>query len=324
MIAKLARMIGCCLLGLASAVAGAAEPFPTKPIRVVIPFAPGGLADVNMRWVAERMTASLGQQVIIENRPGGDGLIGIRSVKTAPADGYTLLATSSLFSQALALKAEPGYEAKDFVPIGALHEAPLLMVGPTSLPDATLAQLLVRAKASPEAVSFGSGGVGTAAWLSGTLFGHLAGVKLLHVPYRGIAATRPDLVSGRLNFIFDTPGSVAPLIKDGQLRIFGVSTATRLPAYPDVPTLAEQGVTNYSFTLYGGVLAPAGTPKEIVTKLEQALRAVTTSEAFRERCRTVDGCEALPLDSAQFAERIRRDTERLVKLAADIGLPKQQ
>lgn len=317
------RLLCCGIALLASTQVSAADPFPTKPIRVVIPFAPGGLVDVNTRWVAERLTASLGQQVIIENRAGGEGLIAIRYVKTAPADGYTLLATSSLFSQALALKADPGYESKDFVPIGAMNEAPLLMVGPVVQPDTTLAQLLARAKANPESVSYGSGGVGSAAWLSATMVGAMAGVKLLHVPYKGLAATKTDLVAGRLNFIMDTPGSAAPFIKDGQLRIFGVSTLKRLPNYPDVPTLHEQGVANYFFTVYGGLLAPAGTPTEVVSKLDQALRAVTTSAEYVERCRAVDGCEPMPLDSAQFAERIRQDTQKVAKLAADLALPKQ-
>lgn len=307
---------------LASLQVQAADPFPTRPVRIIIPFAPGGLIDVNTRWVAERMAAQLGQPVIVENRAGGEGLIGFRAVKTAPPDGYTLLATSSLFSQSLALKQDPGYEAKDFVAVGGLSDAPFLMVGPTSQPDTTLAQLLARARANPDTVTFGSGGVGTATWLSATLLAHSAGVKLSHIPYKGSAAARPDLLAGRLNLMFDTPGSLAPHIKAGQLRVFGVSTSARLSTYPDVPTLAEQGVANYSYAVYQGVLAPAGTPKDVVNRLDEALRAVVASEAYRERCRS-DGCEPTPLTAEQFAERVRQDTQRVAKLASDLGLPKQ-
>jgi tripartite-type tricarboxylate transporter receptor subunit TctC len=316
------RLLCCCIALTASTLVSAADPFPTRPIRVVIPFAPGGLLDVNMRWIAERMSASLGQQVIIDNRAGGDGLVAIRSVKAAPADGYTLLATSSLFSQALALKQDPGFELDDFVAVGATSEAPLLMVGPVTQPDKTLTQLLARARANPEAVTYGSGGVGTAAWLAATMLAASAGVKMLHVPYKGIAATKPDLVAGRLNFIMDTPGSAAPFIKEGQLRVFGVSSLARLGAYPDIPTLAEQGIANFSYAVYGGVLARAGTPRDVVSRLDQAMRAVVTSEAYRERCR-IDGCEPMALDSQQFAERIRQDMRNVAKLAADLGLPKQ-
>jgi tripartite-type tricarboxylate transporter receptor subunit TctC len=322
MTAILKRLLLGCMALVASANVSAADPFPTRPIRVIIPFAPGGLLDVNMRWIAERMAANLGQPVIVENRAGGEGLIAIRSVKTAPADGYTLLATSSLFSQALALKQEPGYESKDFVAVGMTSEAPLLMVGPVTQPDTTLAQLLARAKANPEAVTYGSGGVGTAAWLAATMLAASAGVKMLHVPYKGIAATKTDLVAGRLNFIMDTPGSVAPFVKEGQLRVFGVTTLKRLSAYPDVPTLAEQGISNFSYAVYGGVLAPAGTPREVVTRLDEAMRAVVNTEAYRERCK-IDGCEVTPLDSQQFAERVRQDTQKVAKLAADLGMPKQ-
>lgn len=316
------RLLCCCLALMASANVSAADPFPSKPIRILLPFAPGGLLDVNLRWIAERMSANLGQQVIVENRAGGEGLIAIRAVKAAPADGYTLLGTSSLFSQALALKQEPGFESKDFIPVGMTCDAPLIMVGPVTQPDATLAQLLARAKGTPESVTYGSGGVGTAAWLSATMVGAMANVKLMHIPYKGLAAAKPDLMAGRLNFIMDTPGSAAPLLKDGQLRAYGVTSLKRLADHPNIPTLDEQGIANYSYAVYGGVLAPAGTPAEVVSKLDQALRAVTNSEAYRERCK-IDGCEPTPLDGAQFAERIRQDTLKVAKLAADLGLPKQ-
>ncbi|HSV79405.1 MAG TPA: tripartite tricarboxylate transporter substrate binding protein [Ramlibacter sp.] len=322
MSAAIKRFLCCCLALMATANVSAADPFPNRPIRIIIPFAPGGLIDVNTRWVAERMANRLGQPVIVENRPGGEGLIGIRAAKSAPADGYTLLAVSSAFSQALALKQEPGYEAKDFVAVGGTSDAPMLMVGPVSQPDTTLAQLLARAKANPETVSFGSGGIGTATWLTATLMAHTAGVKLLHVPYKGSAVARPDLLAGRLNLMFDTPGSLLPHVRDGQLRIFGVSTATRLSTLPDIPTLAEQGVTNFSYTVYVGLLAPAGTPKDVVNRLDQTLRAVVSSDAYRERCRA-DGCEPTPASAEQFADRIRQDTQKVAKLLSDLKQPKQ-
>jgi tripartite-type tricarboxylate transporter receptor subunit TctC len=313
------RCAALCGLALgASAAALAQEAFPSKPIRIIVPFAAGGSIDISVRWLAERLGPSLGQPVIVENRAGGDGLIAMRAVKEAPADGHTLMAVSSLFSQALALKNEPGYEAKDFVAIAGLTEAPLVLTGSMSNPETTLTQLLARAKAQPESVSFGSGGVGTAAWLSATMMGQMAGVKLLHIPYKGVAAARPDLLGGRLTILFDTPGAPLQFVQEGKLRAYGVTSTARLPAYPNVPTIAEQGVPNYSYTVYNGLLALAGTPKPVVAKLEQAIRALIASPGFQEQCR-IDGLTPMPTTSEEFGKRIAQDTQKVLGL----GLPKQ-
>ena len=302
----------------ASTTAWAQEAFPNKPIRIIVPFAPGGSIDISVRWLAERLAPQLGQPVIVENKAGGDGLIAMRAVKDAPADGHTLMAVSSLFSQALALKKDPGYEAKDFVAVAALTEAPLVVTGATTNPETTLAQLLARAKAQPETVSFGSGGVGTAAWLSATMMAQMAGVKLLHIPYKGVAAARPDVMGGRLNILFDTPGAPLQFVQEGRLRAYGVTSTTRLPAYPNVPTVAEQGLPNYSYAVYNGLLALAGTPKPVVAKLDQAIRALVASPAFQEQCR-IDGLVPMPITAEQFGQRITQDTQKVI----DLGLPKQ-
>lgn len=303
---------------VASTAAWSQEVFPSRPIRIVIPFAAGGSIDISARWIATRLASALGQPVIVENRPGGDGLIAMRAVKEAPADGYTLMAVSSLYSQALALKADPGYEAKDFVAVSGMSDAPLVVSGPITNPETTLAQVLARAKAQPETVSFGSGGVGTAAWLSASMMAHMAGVKLLHIPYKGVAAARPDLLGGRLNILFDTPAGPLQHVQEGRLRAYGVTSTTRLAAYPNVPTIAEQGLPGYSYTVYNGLLAKAGTPKAIVDKLDTAIRAVVASPGFEEQCRT-DGLTPMPISSEQFASRISLDTQKVLAL----GIPKQ-
>ncbi len=321
-VARLTRVaLSIALSGLALAASTAAwaqEAFPARPIRIIVPFAPGGSIDVSVRWIAQRLAPSLGQPVIVENRAGGDGMIAMRAVLDAPADGYTLMAVSSLFSQALALKTEPGYEAKDFVAVAALSDAPLIVSGPSANPEITLAQVLARAKAQPETVSFGSGGVGTAAWLSATMMAHMAGVKLLHIPYKGVAAARPDLLGGRLNILFDTLAGPMQHVQEGRLRAYGVTSTTRLASYPNVPTIAEQGLPNYSYTVYNGLLARAGTPKPIVDKLDQAIRALVASPGFAEQCR-VDGLNPMPMTSEQFATRIAQDTQKVLAL----GIPKQ-
>jgi tripartite-type tricarboxylate transporter receptor subunit TctC len=296
----------------------AQDSFPSKPIRIIIPFAPGGSIDVSARWIAERLGPALGQPVIVENRAGGDGLIAMRALKDAPADGHTLMAVSSLFSQAVALKKEPGYESKEFVAIAGMSEAPLIVSGPVSNPETTLAQLLARAKAQPETVSFGSGGVGSAAWLSATMMAHMAGVKLMHIPYKGLGAARPDQLGGRLTILFDTPAFPLQHIQEGRLRAYGVTSTKRLAALPNVPTIAEQGLPNYSYTVYNGIVALAGTPKPVVAKLEQAIRTIVASPGFAEQCR-IDGLDPMPITSEQFAQRIAQDTQKVVAL----GLPKE-
>lgn len=315
---RVARSLALCSLALAaSSTAWAQDAFPSKPIRIIVPFVPGGSIDISVRWIAQHLTASLGQPVIVDNRAGGDGLIAMRALKESPADGYTIMAVSSLYSQAVALKKEPGYDHKEFLALSGLTEAPLVVVGPASSPDTTLTQLLARAKAQPETVSFGSGGVGSAAWLAGTMMGHMAGAKLLHIPYKGLAAARPDVLAGRLSFITDTPGAPLQHVKEGRLRAYGVTSTTRLPAYPDVPTVGEL-LPGYSYTVYNGLLVLAGTPKPIVDKLDQAIRTLVASPGFAEQCR-VDGLVPMPITSAQFAKRVADDTQKVVAL----GLPKQ-
>ena len=316
---RAANVAICGLALLASTAAWSQEAFPSRPIRIIVPFAAGGSIDISSRWIASRLAPVLGQPVIVENRPGGEGLIAMRAVKDAPADGYTLMAVSSLFSQALALKADPGYEAKDFVAVTGMSDAPLVVSGPSTNPETTLAQVLARARAHPVTVSFGSGGVGTAAWLSATMMAHMAGVKLLHIPYKGVAAARPDLLGGRLNIQFDTPAGPLQHVQEGRLRAYGVTSTTRLAAYPNVLTIAEQGLPGYSYTVYNGLLAKAGTPKAIVDKLDTAIRALVASPGFEEQCR-VDGLTPMPISSEQFASRIAQDTQKVLAL----GIPKQQ
>jgi tripartite-type tricarboxylate transporter receptor subunit TctC len=316
---RAARSVALCAMALAASTAAwAQDGFPNRPIRIIVPFAAGGSIDVSVRWIAERLGPALGQPVIVDNRAGGDGLIAMRAVKDAPADGHTLMAVSSLFSQALALKKEPGYEAKDFVAVTGLSDAPLVVSGPVSNPETTLAQILARAKAQPETVSFGSGGVGTAAWLSATMMAQMAGVKLLHIPYKGVAAARPDLLGGRLTILFDTPAGPLQHVQEGKLRAYGVTSATRLSMYPNVPTIAEQGLPNYSYTVYNGIVALAGTPKPIVAKLDEAIRKLVASPGFQEQCR-IDGLVPMPITSEQFAQRIAQDTQKVLEL----GIPKQ-
>jgi len=315
------------LCGLVLALAGALnahadEPFPAKPIRIIVNSAPGALLDATTRAVAQKMAENLGQPVIVENNAGAAGMLGIRQVKNAPADGYTLLTAANTIAQLPALRREPGYELKDFTGIGMMNRAPLLMVGPPAQPDKTLAELIARAKATPDNLEYASAGIGTSTHMAAALFLHQTGVRMLHVPYKGNAAAMPDVVGGRVNFIFDGANSSIPLVREGKLRAFGVTSPKRMAGLPEVPTLAEQGLANYSFFVYMGLLARAGTPKPVLQRLAQALRHAQASDAVRERF-TRDGAEAGTLSPEEFTEFLRQDHQRTVKLASDLGLPKE-
>jgi tripartite-type tricarboxylate transporter receptor subunit TctC len=276
---------------------------------------------VTTRAVAQQMSENLGQPIIVD-RPGADGQIGIRAAKAAARDGYTLLASSNTVAQLPALKNEPGYELKDFTGIGVMNEAPLLMVSAPSLPYRSLAELLAAAKAAPNKLSFASGGFGTTTHMAAAILTHQAGFKVVHVPYKGISSAMSDIMAGRVAFAFDGGNSSGPQIKEGRLRVLGVTSAKRSPAFPDVPTLAEQGLPGYSYSVYLGLLAPAGTPKEVVQRLGQALNAALASEPVRERFRR-DGADPGTLNPEAFNDFLRQDLQRTVKVVGDLGLAKE-
>jgi len=253
-----------------SALAAAAQPYPGKPIRIIVYVGPGTLVDVTARVVAEKLAETLGQPVVVENMPGAGGLLGIRHVKNAPADGYTLLAATNTVAMAPVLTAAPGYELKDFTAVGGMNRAPFVMVGPVGQPAKSLAELIANAKANPNTLTFASGGVGTTTYLAASMFLHQAGVKMLHVPYKGTGAAMPDVIGGRVNMMFDAENSTASHIRDGRLRAFGMSSATRSKGLTNVPTIAEQGLAGFNFSIFNAVMVRADTPPAIVQRLSEA------------------------------------------------------
>lgn len=314
------------MLLLASAFAASTsfggEQFPTRPISIVVPFPPGGLIDTTTRFIAQKMQERLGKPVVVDNRPGANGLIAIRFVKSAPADGYTLLAASNAFALGYATAQTPGYEFKDFSSIGGMNESPLILVASQASPAATLEQVLKRAKERPNASTFASGGVGTSSWMAGAMFASRSGAELLHVPYKGVSSAMPDVIAGRVDMMFDTGANSGPQIKDGRLRAYGISSLARAKVFPDIPTLAEQGVTNFKFSSYQGLLAPAGTPQEVVGTLSRALSFVVSSEAFQQRCMN-EGSEPLALAGDAFMDKLRHDAAEAARLLAAAGIAKQ-
>lgn len=319
--AFLTRLTCLALLLACAGGAFAQERFPSRPIRIIVNSAPGALLDITTRAAAQQMAESLGQPILVDNRPGADGQIGIRAVKASAPDGYTLLASSNTVAQLPSIKKNPGYELKDFVGIGMMNEAPLLMVSSPSLPYRTLADLIAAAKARPGKLSFASGGAGTTTHTAAALLMQQAHLDIVHVPYKGIAAGMSDVISGRVDFAFDGGNSSGPQIKEGRLRALGVTSAKRSPAFPDIPTIAEQGLPGYSYSVYLGLLAPAGTPKEIVQALGQSLRTALATAPVLDRFRR-DGAEPGTMTPERFNQFLQQDAQRMAKMVTDLNLSK--
>jgi tripartite-type tricarboxylate transporter receptor subunit TctC len=320
---SLSRRVALTCFGLAIAHAALAQDsFPAHPVRIIVNTAPGGLVDVLTRLVAQRMGETLKQNVLVENRAGGDGLIGIRAVKAAAPDGYTLLATANTAAYQMAVRQDPGYDlTKDFAAVGMLGRSPFVFVCNPGQPDHTLGDFMARARKAPGKLSYASAGVGTSTHFAAEIFLQHSGLKLLHVPYKGNGAAMPDVIAGRVNGIFEAFGSSGARILSGQLRPLGVTSTSRLAALPDVPTFAEQGVSDYSYYNWMTLAAPAGTPKEVVQKLSEALRAATGSKEIRERY-VRDGLEVLDSTPDETAALYAKEIGLARKLVADLNLPK--
>ena len=314
------------LLALSMAVgvsAAAADAYPSRPIRIVVNTAPGGLTDITTRLVAQKMSERLGKPVIIDNKAGADGLLGIRYVKTQPADGYTLLGAAGTVAIQPEVKLDPGYDlVKDFTGVGPMVRSPLLLVEGTSQPDKTIADFVARAKAAPDKLTYASAGVGTTTHLGAAQFLQQAGVKAMHVPYKGNGAAMTDVIAGRVTMIFEAYGSGASKVKGGQLKALGVSSSNRLPGLPDVPTIAEQGVPGYSYYLWLGLLAPAGTPKDVLAKLSDALHFALNSRELSDRMRE-DGAEPMIMSPDEYNDFLKRDVTQMNKLVSSLGIQRQ-
>jgi tripartite-type tricarboxylate transporter receptor subunit TctC len=300
-----------------------AQGFPAKPIRIIVNTAPGGLTDVTTRLVAQKMSERLGQPITVENQAGGGGLLGIRAVKNAAPDGYTLLASAGTIAIQQVLKDDAGYDiAKDFAPVGPMVRSPLVIVVGAGTPFKSYAELAAQAKAQPGKYSYASAGIGTTTHLAAAMWAQQAGLQLMHVPYKGNGAAMPDVMSGRVEAIFEAYGSGASKVKDGLLRALAVTSTARLPGLPDVPTLAEAGLPGFNFYLWLGVIAPGGTPKDVVAKLSDALRASVGSREIGERLKA-DGAEAMSMAPEEFSEFLKRDLSQLSKLVKELEIPKQ-
>ena len=307
------------MLALISACAWA-QSYPTKPIRLVVPFPPGGATDILARNVAQKLTEAWGQQVIVDNRPGAGGNIGSELVAKSAPDGYTLeMGTVGTHAINASLYAKMPYDhVKDFVPVILVAGVPNVLVVNPSLPVNSVAELIAYAKANPGKLNFASSGNGTSIHLSGELFKVMAGVQITHIPYKGSAPAMQDLLGGQVQLMFDNLPPSLPQIKAGKLKALAVTSTTRAAALPDVPTMAEAGLPGFEASSWFGVLAPAGTPPAIVAKLNAEIGKWLASPDAKEKLQAL-GANAAGGTPEDFAKHIQAETVKWAKVVKESG-----
>ncbi|MDA8257211.1 MAG: tripartite tricarboxylate transporter substrate binding protein [Betaproteobacteria bacterium] len=307
-----------CAMGALVLDAAAADPYPAKPIKIVVPYTPGGGADILTRTLAAALTPKLGQQVIVENRPGGNTIIGSEYVANAQPDGYTLLLVPASFAINPSFYKVPYDTVKGFAPVGLVALVPLMLVANPNVQINSVKDLIDLAKAKPGKLTFASYGSGSPAHLAGELFKSMVGVDMLHIPYKGSAPALADVVAGHVAIMFSSMSPAVPLVKSGRLKGIAVSTAKRVPAMKDLPTIAEAGVPGYEVQAWNGIVAPAGTPKEIVAKLNRAIVEIVATKEFSDRI-SAQGFEPESSSPEEFAELIQRDILKWAKVIKDSG-----
>jgi tripartite-type tricarboxylate transporter receptor subunit TctC len=285
----------------------AAAQYPAKPLHMVIPFPPGGATDIIGRVISQKMGERLGQPVVVDNRPGAGGTIGSDVVAKAAPDGYTLLISTNSTHAIAAVLSKPPYDpTRDFTPITLLAESANILVVSPKLGVSNVRELIAAAKAKPGALSFASSGNGTIIHLTGEMFKQMAGVDMLHVPYKGTALSLPDLSSGRVSILFDNIVSAQPNLRSGTVKALAVTTVKRSALMPELPTMAEAGVPGFESTAWFALFGPAGLPPEIRARLHEAAVAALKAGDARERL-VGAGAETLGENSEQLAQRIRDD-----------------
>ena len=310
--------------GVLTAPAVQAQAWPAKPIKFVIPYPPGGLADTYARTMGQALSDRLAQPVVVENKPGGSLIIGTEAVARAPADGYTILlaSVSSLALNVSAFKKLPYDPVKDFAPVAMTFHIPLFLMVNIDLPVKSVRELITYAKTHPGKLSFASLGHGSSLHIAGEVFKTMAGIDILHVPYKGTTTALPDLVSGRVSMIFDG-GAFLPQVQGGKVRLLAVTSPKRLDSMPEVPTMAEAGVPGYDLSFWFGIAAPAGTPRPIVERLAREINEITRQPAFRERMASFNNVQLATSSPDQLAEQIKGDIVLWQKLLKDAGVAPQ-
>jgi tripartite-type tricarboxylate transporter receptor subunit TctC len=321
----LALMAAMCACGALAQKPEQASPYPVRPIRFICPYVPGGAGDIFTRTIALKLSESLGQTVVVDNRPGANGGIGTDIVAKAPADGYTLLMGNSgpLAVNPVLYQKVPYDPIKDFAPITQGTSYMYVLVTPAAMPVVSLNDFIAVLKSKPGQLTYGSTGVGGGNHLSGELFNLMTGTKSIHVPYTGSAAALAALLGGQINYMFDTVITSVPHLRAGRLRGLGVTAMRRASVLPEVPTLDEQGLKGFELTQWQAVVAPAGTPKPIVDMLYREVAKALRMPDVVERLATQGGNELVGNSPEEFAQVIRNDLAKYAKLVKSANIQVQ-
>jgi tripartite-type tricarboxylate transporter receptor subunit TctC len=307
------------LLAAAFAAPTLAQSYPAKPVRIVVPYPPGGPNDIVARTVGQKLSEQLGQPVIVDNKPGASGNIGAEMVAKSPADGYTLLLLTTGHTINPSLYPKLGYDLqKDLAPVTQLTAGPMVVVVNPSLPAKNIKELVALAKAKPGSLNFGSAGNGSSTHLAPELFSSMAGIKMNHIPYKGSAPALTDLMAGQIQVAFDFMISAMPHVKSGKINALAVTSTARSPVAPDLPTVAESGVPGFEVIGWNGLVAPARTPKEIVAKLSAELKKALDQPDTKERF-AAQGFSASWTPPEKFGAYIESEHAKWAKVVKDSG-----
>jgi len=291
-----------------------AQPYPNKPIRFIVGQPTGGGQDIVARVFAQQLAATIGQSVIVDNRPGASGTVGAAIAAKAAPDGYTALFIASTFAINTTLyKNLPYDQVRDFRPLSLIASTPFILLLHPSVPAHTVKELIAYAKERPGQLNYASGGIGNSGHLAAALFGSMAGVELTHIPYKGTGQAMPDLFAGRVQILFNSAVQAVTQLRQGQLRALAVTTTKRVAALPDVPTMAEAGVPGYEFSSWYGALLPAATPLEILNRLNAEARRAISHPEFRSRL-AKDGADAIGSTPQEFAAYLASEMARWSKV----------
>lgn len=302
----------------------AADAYPAKPVRLLVPYAPGGNADIQARYMAERLGESLGRQFIVDNRPGANAMIGIELATRAAADGYTVLLVANTFTvNAVLFPKAPFDVVRDLQPITLVGETPLLFVANAAVAASSVKEFVALAKARPGELNYGSSGNGSPGHLAGALLEMTTGIKLVHVPYKGMAAANIDVMTGQVQLGFPSMTSVLPHVKAGKLKAFAITVKARSALAPAIPTMDESGVPGYEASIWNGLLVPAGTPRTVVNRLNEAVVQILKSPQAQERYAAV-GAEIRYNSPEEFHALIRSEIAKWTKVVKAAGIRADQ
>jgi tripartite-type tricarboxylate transporter receptor subunit TctC len=307
------------LAALLATTAAIAQTYPSRPVKIIVPFAAGGPADVYARVLADKLSRTMGQPFVVEDMPGGGSIVGTAAVQNSAPDGYTLLMMSNTHTVNESLiKKKPFVLMRDFVPVAPVNYSDLVLVVHPSVPAKTLKEFIALAKSKPGELNYASSGPGTPYHMAGELFKAMAGVKIVHIPYKGSSGARTDILGGQVQMMFDAITTMAPNVEAGKVRALGTSGKERSSVLPNVPTISEAGVPGYEATIWLGIMAPKGTPRPVVERLNAEIRkAVTAPELKAEWAK--QGAVGMDMSPEQFEKYLHGDIEKWAKIVKISG-----